>query len=320
MYGYEFEVIEGYHWNDKDFIFRDFASTIYNMRLTYDKTDARNFICKLLLNSLYGRFGMSPHYTEYQIVDPSTITDLDYNNLLTKADDIIFFGDIQLVGTPITKNNFKANGLTSKNKAGTININTPIAMFITAYARLDMSNIKVQYKDHLYYSDTDSLILNKELSPDLVNNKLGNFKLVNKVKKGIFLAPKVYALVLDNDQELIINKGVKIVKDKENNIVPAKGLIFDTVKDCERLMVKPFRYNEDERNNLSILNFSLLEKLLYKDKVFILEQEKFQKYLNQGTIFINTNPFTLSITQNKREWIFNHNNKLIGTKPIIINK
>lgn len=64
-YGYEIEVIEGYHWPESDIIFRDYVNTLYDLRLTYPKTDSRNFICKLLLNSLYGKFGMSPTLTQY---------------------------------------------------------------------------------------------------------------------------------------------------------------------------------------------------------------------------------------------------------------
>ena len=58
-YRYKITVHEGYHWNDKDLIFRDYGDTLYNMRLTYAKSDPKNLICKLLMNSLYaGGYGI----------------------------------------------------------------------------------------------------------------------------------------------------------------------------------------------------------------------------------------------------------------------
>ena len=75
-YGYQVTVQEGYHWDNKDYIFTKYVDTLYNLRLTFDKQDPKNLICgrplakrrerhKLLLNSLYGRFGLSPRMEEY---------------------------------------------------------------------------------------------------------------------------------------------------------------------------------------------------------------------------------------------------------------
>lgn len=61
--GYRFEVIEAVLY-ERGQIFKDYVSNLYLMRQSYAKSDPRNLICKLLLNSLYGRFGMDPHLTE----------------------------------------------------------------------------------------------------------------------------------------------------------------------------------------------------------------------------------------------------------------
>jgi len=60
-YGYEIEVHEGYHWEEKDYIFTEFVDNLYNLRLTFDKADPRNLIIKNIMNALYGRFGLSPY-------------------------------------------------------------------------------------------------------------------------------------------------------------------------------------------------------------------------------------------------------------------
>lgn len=50
-FGYKFEVLWGYTFK-KDYIFKDYIDTLYNLRLNYPKTDPMNLITKLLLNSL----------------------------------------------------------------------------------------------------------------------------------------------------------------------------------------------------------------------------------------------------------------------------
>jgi len=55
--GYKFEILWGYTFN-KENIFKEYVDNLYELRLKYNKSDPLNFTAKLLLNSLYGRFGM----------------------------------------------------------------------------------------------------------------------------------------------------------------------------------------------------------------------------------------------------------------------
>jgi hypothetical protein len=62
--------------------------------------------------------------------------------------------------------------------------------------------------------DEEIKIINKTLSPEILDysflgNKLGQFKLEYKIKEAVFLAPKVYALRLDDGTEIVKNKGYK---------------------------------------------------------------------------------------------------------------
>ena len=55
----------------KDYNFTDFITDLYNMRLEYPpkKTnDPMNYIAKIIMNSLYGRFGMSDYFDEVLIL------------------------------------------------------------------------------------------------------------------------------------------------------------------------------------------------------------------------------------------------------------
>jgi len=66
-YGYNFDIIWGYTFK-KGYIFKDYIDTLYNFRLSYSKSDPMNLISKLLLNSLYGRFGMDDLFTYSEII------------------------------------------------------------------------------------------------------------------------------------------------------------------------------------------------------------------------------------------------------------
>ena len=65
-FGYSFEILWGYTF-DKGNIFHDYVSILYEMRKTYSKKDPMNLIAKLLLNSLYGKFGMNDLFSTFDI-------------------------------------------------------------------------------------------------------------------------------------------------------------------------------------------------------------------------------------------------------------
>jgi hypothetical protein len=66
-FGYKFEVLRGYYFNS-GYLFKDYVNDIYNLRLKYPKSDPMNYIAKILLNSLYGRFGMDDNFSETEIL------------------------------------------------------------------------------------------------------------------------------------------------------------------------------------------------------------------------------------------------------------
>jgi hypothetical protein len=73
--------------------------------------------------------------------------------------------------------------------------NVALASAVTAYSRMIINQHKltaIRIGATIYYSDTDSLVLNKALPSYLVDNaKLGMLKLEHKIKEGIFVLPKI---------------------------------------------------------------------------------------------------------------------------------
>jgi len=79
------------------------------------------------------------------------------------------------------------------------NTNVAIAAAVTAYSRMIINEYKLLALSlglHIYYSDTDSLVINGELpSTHLDSATLGKLKLEHVIREGIFVMPKVYYLL-----------------------------------------------------------------------------------------------------------------------------
>jgi DNA polymerase type B, organellar and viral len=58
-FGYKFKILRGYTL-DSEFIFTEYVDKNYSFKSSVSPGDPIYIISKLLLNSLYGRFGMSP--------------------------------------------------------------------------------------------------------------------------------------------------------------------------------------------------------------------------------------------------------------------
>lgn len=58
QYGYNFKVIRGYLF-DRQNIFKDYINDLYKIKESLNKDEPMYLVSKLLMNSLYGRFGMS---------------------------------------------------------------------------------------------------------------------------------------------------------------------------------------------------------------------------------------------------------------------
>jgi len=83
-YGYTFKVLRGYLF-DKEYIFKDYVDFLYNIKVNSSKDTPDYIISKLLLNSLYGRFGMSPYMENHIILDSNSLeaTSICKNKIVT---------------------------------------------------------------------------------------------------------------------------------------------------------------------------------------------------------------------------------------------
>jgi len=179
------------------------------------------------MNSLYGRFGMDPNFENNLIIE-----ELDLDSYMDKFVVLEYTGlcNNKLL---ICYKNTEGNIPNSMSKERTKNVSVPIASAITAYARIFMSQFKNNPEFLLYYSDTDSIYVDRELDPKWLSNKLGHFKLENIFTKAVFLAPKVYGGITESGEEITKVKGLKnkvSFEDLESLLAEKKSIEFSQEK------------------------------------------------------------------------------------------
>lgn len=269
--GYTFKVINGYTF-DKSNIFAEYINELYELKLNSTKDDPMYLIAKLLLNSLYGRFGMTNEFDNNLVIDNHLIDQYaeDYS-----ISDIIPFNNGKSLITFTDEANIELTQLGSLSKT---NISIGIAAAISSYARIHMSQFKNSNDFNLYYSDTDSIIIDKPLPTDKVGKDIGLMKLENTLAEGVFIAPKVYG-----------------------------GIISDSLTEFTK--VKGFKDNIEYNDLKSLLDIN--------NKSLELNQDKWFRSIENGSITIKNQLYTLRATENKRKLI-TVDNKIVGTVPFTI--
>lgn len=293
--GYNFIFKKGLSF-EKGNLFKNFVERMYNLRKKETKKSPGDIILKLILNSLYGRFGLNPGINRVKIIDYdenilneylkkyeiSDFEKLGNRYIITykdgfceeKEQDLIFSGEQSI--EDYEKNKMKA---IIKNKD--LNYAVQIAAATTAYARIYMHKLKNQENIDIYYSDTDSIFCKQALPKKIVSKKrLGALKLEGKIIEGLFIAPKIYYIKYENGKEVMKCKGISNEKlNKEDFYV---------------------LYKEKEGKNYENNN-------------------NFKRSLKNCTITSEIKNIHISGNLLKREKIYDRNNMWIDTKPIKLN-
>jgi len=167
--GQEIEFKYGYETNKVEYIFEDFIKDLFSRRLKAKEQNDEvwNFTYKLLMNSLYGKFGQRTEKKTYYI-----------NVESDSAEGLI----------PITPD-AQFSYLCEKHR--NIFVVPSIASFVTEYAKLHLRDYmgRLPFED-LIYCDTDSVYA---WSDRLENSKqLGKMKLEARAKPFFVVKPKLY--------------------------------------------------------------------------------------------------------------------------------
>ncbi|KAL2457040.1 DNA polymerase [Forsythia ovata] len=195
--GYKIYPLRGYLFEKKPSPFVSFVSSLFAKRqkAKADHNDAMSYVYKILMNSLYGGFGINPVSTITEVCDRERYDYLIMGDKLSEHYYIVSY----------------------YSNTGAVDWKPPkisavqLAAAITACSRIHM--YKYISRPDCYYTDTDSAILEVELpSEEVSSTELGKLKRENYINKGFFLAAKNYLLDTKEDDVIIKHKG--LAKDK----------------------------------------------------------------------------------------------------------
>jgi len=198
--GYTVLPISGYLFEGMESPFREFVSSLFESRLEarISGNDAMAYVYKILMNSLYGRFGINPKSTTTELCDEDR-----YKHLIRHCE--LIFGDM------LSENNYivayHSNAETSSDYwSPPKNSAVQLAAAITASARIYM--YPYISREDCYYTDTDSVVLGQPLPEEVISSSvLGKFKLEDRIMRGYFLAPKSYFYIAIDGTNVLKYKG-----------------------------------------------------------------------------------------------------------------
>lgn len=170
--GYKIEYIHKTYYylrNMRPFV--KFVLDLYSLRMKYKaEKDSRQQVIKILMNSLYGKFGQR-FYDREKIIHFNQIT----------IDELSKYPDFERIGDFFRIFHIKGDPAP---------FCIPIwASYITAYSRILIQDALVKYNG--VYCDTDCIITT-EMIPN--SSELGAFKLEIKIKGGIICRSKFYSI------------------------------------------------------------------------------------------------------------------------------
>lgn len=199
--GAEYKILEAIKFKKNNSYFKPFVYYFYNLK--YKEKGILGLIAKLLLNSLYGKFGMKDIMTTAEICDKTRVEQLEKTRIVNKkymisenkyiviyqkfldTNYLELFGEIKVDKTtndPIKYISFNASPET----------NIAIAAAVTAYGRMALQEIRNIPKINIIMMDTDSVLCDSKLPDNLVHEGVGGWKLEHIVSKAIIVQKKLY--------------------------------------------------------------------------------------------------------------------------------
>ena len=263
--GYKIHIIKSYSYK-RGKIFNNYINFLYEIRTLYSKKNALNKISKLLLNSLYGRFGMHITKNTKKIIDLKNLYQIkkkykiDNYKLLNKNVAIFCYTE-------------KSNSKIETFKENIIDTAVQIAISITAYSRMFLYRYQTIPNNFCFYSDTDSVFLQKRIPNYLTGIQLGKLRTVDKIKYAYFISLKSYIYISSDNSICLKFKG--LTKTEQNKLTPS---FFYSFYDKKQVLDKPQVILRSNFFHKEFLSLNLLKRnVLIKLKISFDKRLKFYK-------------------------------------------
>ena len=253
------------------------------------------------LNQLYGYFGRNQDLiitknVNKQELDKILLTRIVENVIEINNDNYLVLLKGNLHYSLIQQLNLKLDLSDYKQISKSVKSNVAIAAAVTSYAQMVMMKYKTLPGYTIYYSDTDSIFINKPLPDHLVDsNELGFMKnelyklKTNKIDVGIFLGNKKYGLLYTND--------VNETKFLSVFSGASKGaLTFDEMMAMSRGEVVPKEFEDVFYRDFKKMEITIkprkLDLTMSKSKKLVYNQYKTPHIYNGLNIFDFSHPIS----------------------------
>jgi hypothetical protein len=232
-------------------IFEEFIKTFTEMR---KKDKKHNMICKSIINSLYGRLGMSP------LNEKTKIMSTEEFNIFKKKNEEAIISETHINDIVITE--------IRKIRNYNVSANVSVAAIIAAKARIKLMQGFIDVSENggrILYTDTDSIFASfKKKVDDMTFGEVffDMSKKDTKINKSVFAGTKAYAIINGNG-EVIKIKGVKrdaiSFEDFKTNFEKKNNMTFDVN------ILKKSNYIITPDTIHKIINLNNYEKRLFDD-------------------------------------------------------
>ena len=233
--------------------FMGYINGLYELRKEYKaQSDSRELLVKMAMNSLYGRFGITPKPT--RIENPEDIEKAQKKKDYDERYELCFY-DRKNMTYPYLLDHHSTSGSNSSQWFG-------FSAFVCSYARCVLAEAIIAGGEHALYSDTDSVHIKeegKERFEELISlgNELGQWKLETPVTiaKAVYWRKKAYTWwKADGTKTKVKAKGVQVKNDN--------GEYLDHAGDMRKL----------QRSRTTVKLFSALRRGLIPGTELITEK------------------------------------------------
>ena len=311
--GYKIELLEAYEFKKSKDLFCDFIDLFSGIKANGETKSIRMF-GKLVSNSLYGRFGLKFYSLDSRIVNKKDLFNLEQQHSciykeLYGDNYYVRFNKMPLnVCHPDFLEKYKGVLKDDYNTESSVQIASAVA----SYARILLYNYMCDTGAKLYYTDTDSIYVDRPIDPKYIGNDLGLMK--NELADANYTVEKDYKYFWRDG--LFLQPKVKMLRKRKCLYRTRKR------KDGYRLTFKGFslKYIKNVPSYRKIWKIfkTVLSKESRDKKLYEFEQQKIRVNMNGLKIETCIRGLKLNNNFNKRHRLYNINGKWVDTSPLYI--
>jgi len=250
--GGSFKIIDGFYWEEKANFFHGFISHYYAIKKEAEKGTARRELAKRYQNHLYGKMAQRQTFSNISFFPPK-----DFETMMENNWQLVYYEDQttdEIMNLEIDPEKFQIWTFDDHSKRNYSLIHH--GLLITSYARITLwekMNEALENGGEVYYCDTDSFITDIEIK---IGKELGEWDLESKkIKEGIFISPKLYALKFYDGSVKMRAKGCNITDLEFNDYI--KLLNGETVTNKKDGLMG---FKETLRRKFDFLTVRILER------------------------------------------------------------